>query len=111
MCSAQIPRERHLACARTCSDECERTYKSELMADMEERYKNSMAFISRQVFARDGYKCLFCGSTDNLAADHIIPKSKGGGNELSNLQTLCKSCNSKKGTKYPYKPTSVGIVQ
>jgi len=29
--------------------------------------------------------------------DHIIPKSKGGINELTNYQTMCSKCNSKKG--------------
>jgi len=29
--------------------------------------------------------------------DHIVPKSKGGKNELTNYQTMCCKCNSKKG--------------
>ena len=29
--------------------------------------------------------------------DHIIPKSKGGANELENYQTMCSPCNEKKG--------------
>lgn len=31
--------------------------------------------------------------------DHIFPKSKGGLNELVNLQTMCARCNFKKGNK------------
>jgi len=31
--------------------------------------------------------------------DHIVPKSKGGTDELSNYQTMCAHCNRKKGNK------------
>jgi len=40
--------------------------------------------------------CLKCGSTDDLTVDHVIPKSKGGGNNWKNLQTLCSECNQEK---------------
>jgi 5-methylcytosine-specific restriction endonuclease McrA len=45
------------------------------------------------------YKCLCCGRDDiELTLDHIIPVTKGGTTTIDNLQPLCKSCNTKKGT-------------
>jgi HNH endonuclease len=49
------------------------------------------------VFQRDGYACVHCGSTSDLTVDHIHPVSLGGIDDPSNLQTLCRSCNSTKG--------------
>lgn len=49
------------------------------------------------VFERDGNECLKCGTKEALTIDHIVPLSKGGDNEASNLQTLCHRCNSSKG--------------
>jgi hypothetical protein len=63
------------------------------------RRKPMSARKSLAVFAADGYACVTCGSREDLCVDHIYPVSKGGSNEMSNLQTLCRSCNSRKGAK------------
>lgn len=42
--------------------------------------------------------CARCGTTDNIHADHVIPLSKGGHHAAYNLQPLCGSCNSVKGS-------------
>lgn len=59
--------------------------------------------IRHEVFKRDNYRCVECGATNKdtvLHIDHIIPFSKGGSDELDNLQTLCKSCNISKSDRY-----------
>jgi len=59
--------------------------------------------LTLKVLKRDNYKCLICGKSPSthpelsLEVDHILPVSKGGTNDLENLQTLCFYCNRGKG--------------
>jgi diadenosine tetraphosphate (Ap4A) HIT family hydrolase/5-methylcytosine-specific restriction endonuclease McrA len=49
-----------------------------------------------------GGRCQLCGATKNerpLDVDHIIPRNRGGKNELANLQVLCSKCNRSKQDK------------
>ncbi|MEO1183870.1 MAG: HNH endonuclease [Cyanobacteria bacterium J06636_27] len=55
--------------------------------------------VRRYVLERNKYQCQSCGKLQveaSLTIDHIIPLSHGGSNDISNLQTLCFSCNRKK---------------
>ena len=53
------------------------------------------------IFKRDDFKCLYCGSDRNLTLDHVLPRSRGGGNSWNNLATCCTKCNSLKDNKTP----------
>jgi 5-methylcytosine-specific restriction endonuclease McrA len=54
-----------------------------------------------RIYERDGYRCVECGTDENLTLDHRIPKSRGGSNEDSNLQTMCAACNQAKADSMP----------
>lgn len=60
-------------------------------------------FFSRkkEVLSRDNNTCQNCGSKKDLQIDHITPISRGGSNEKSNLQVLCRDCNLSKRDKKP----------
>lgn len=52
-----------------------------------------------QIFRRDNYRCVHCRANEDLTVDHIYPEVLGGPATPSNLQTLCRPCNSKKGAR------------
>jgi len=56
-----------------------------------------------EILERDKFRCQLCGATakngSRLEIDHKIPISKGGTSELSNLWTLCFTCNRGKRDK------------
>lgn len=52
-----------------------------------------------RIYERDSYSCQSCGAKEHLCIDHILPVSRGGDSSDDNLQTLCLSCNTRKGNK------------
>ena len=56
----------------------------------------------RALFARDGWQCVYCGTTaGRLTLDHVIPRSRGGESVWENVVTSCAPCNLRKGDKLP----------
>ncbi len=55
----------------------------------------------RAIFARDGWKCQYCGAGGHLTVDHVVPRSKGGKHEWTNIVASCIQCNQRKGHLSP----------
>lgn len=54
------------------------------------------------LYRKQQSQCAGCRESfrlENLTKDHIVPKSRGGGNDISNLQLLCQPCNILKGSR------------
>jgi 5-methylcytosine-specific restriction endonuclease McrA len=54
------------------------------------------------VFTRDGFACQYCGTRVSMATgtrDHVMPRSRGGPDTLSNVVTACRACNIRKGDR------------
>ena len=64
--------------------------------------RNVSNATKKKVKARDGNRCLVCGSTYRLEVDHRIALMNGGDNSIENLGTLCDPCHVKK-TRLDYK--------
>jgi len=76
-----------------CSIECKNIYNVE---------NNKVGeFI---ILNRDNFTCIYCGRSPaedaiKLHIDHVVPISKGGKSNASNLVTSCQSCNLEKSDK------------
>ena len=80
--------------------ELEKEIKSNSRRRMKKKKQHIPSSIRWAVWERDNFTCQKFGKRNNLSIDHIKPEVKGGKIKLSNLQTLCVNCNSKKGIKY-----------
>ena len=54
----------------------------------------------RALFARDGWRCVYCGTSGGrLTLDHVVPRSRGGESVWENVVTSCAPCNLRKGDR------------
>jgi len=66
-------------------------------------YEDEFLCIRTEVLKRDNYRCVNCGMTGKeLHVHHVVPRSEGGTNDLSNLVTLCSRCHSVQDAKGHY---------
>jgi 5-methylcytosine-specific restriction endonuclease McrA len=66
--------------------------------------RQSVRFNRRNLFARDGNHCQYCGKsfpTSELSLDHIMPRSRGGDTSWENVVCACVACNVRKGGRTP----------
>jgi len=66
--------------------------------------RQGLRFNRRNVFARDGNQCQYCGRhfpTSELSLDHVVPRSRGGVTSWENIVCACVACNVRKGGRTP----------
>ena len=66
------------------------------------RPRPKLRLSRREVFARDGWACAYCGRpTKDLTLDHVVPRYRGGAHSWDNLVSACKPCNHRKAGRTP----------
>ncbi|MFH2204656.1 MAG: HNH endonuclease [Elusimicrobiota bacterium] len=63
-----------------------------------------IAFTRRNIFQHYGHRCCYCGRelpADEMNLDHILPRSRGGSSDWSNVVPSCIPCNKRKGSRLP----------
>ena len=66
--------------------------------------RNQVGLSKHRLFARDRHVCAYCGAhcgESDLTVEHIVPVSRGGRHEWTNVVTACRSCNTRKGNRFP----------
>ena len=71
------------------------------ISGVEYQQGNLMGYEIREyLLEKWGRKCAYCGRTEvPLEVEHIVPKSRGGSNRVSNLTLSCHKCNQEKGSR------------
>ncbi|MBX3415506.1 MAG: HNH endonuclease [Pirellulales bacterium] len=67
--------------------------------------KQVIRFNRRNIFARDGNRCQYCGRRfpmSELSLDHVMPRSRGGDTSWENIVCSCVKCNVRKGGRTPH---------
>jgi len=66
--------------------------------------RNGVRFTRTNVYRRDGFICQYCGieyDVEDLTFDHVVPQSRGGSTNWTNIVTCCSPCNRRKGNQTP----------
>ncbi len=66
--------------------------------------KQRVRLNRRNLFARDGNRCQYCGLsfvTSELSIDHVVPSCRGGETTWENVVCACVKCNVRKGGRTP----------
>jgi 5-methylcytosine-specific restriction endonuclease McrA len=66
--------------------------------------RKDMPLTRKAIFERDDNTCQYCGrrtKRENLTIDHVIPRSRGGSDNWSNLVLACLACNALKRNNTP----------
>jgi len=68
------------------------------------RHARLVKFSRVNIYARDGYRCQYCGvrcTVAELTFDHVMPRSRGGRTNWENIVACCYACNARKANRTP----------
>ena len=68
------------------------------------RNKQPVKFSRVNIYARDRYRCQYCGiklAIADLTYDHVVPRARGGRTVWENIVTACVPCNARKSDRTP----------
>jgi 5-methylcytosine-specific restriction endonuclease McrA len=68
------------------------------------RHKQPVKFSRVNIYARDRYRCQYCGATcttNELTYDHVTPRTRGGRTSWENIVSCCYACNRRKANRTP----------
>lgn len=63
-------------------------------------YRRRVMLTRRTVLARDHGRCAYCTAPASTV-DHVVPRSRGGRHEWTNVVAACSSCNGRKADRTP----------
>ena len=69
---------------------------------MSGRWAKDQEARTKRVIARDMGICWLCRKPGATTADHVIPRSKGGGSTWENCVTACRPCNTRKANRFAH---------
>lgn len=68
------------------------------------RKSTRLKFSRENVYLRDNYTCQYCAvqfGAKDLTLDHVIPASKMGRKDWTNVVAACRECNHRKANRTP----------
>lgn len=72
------------------------------LVHMIKRPRPKIRLTRKEIFARDGWQCVYCGrATRDLTLDHVVPRHRGGPHTWDNLVAACRACNHRKAGRTP----------
>ncbi len=82
------------------------------LVHMIRRPRPKIRLTRKEIFARDGWQCAYCGrQTRDLTLDHVMPRHRGGPHTWENLVSACRACNHKKAGRTPQEARMAMSVQ
>lgn len=97
--------EYHAVFARSMRTSYQMPSVLRLKSYVKPRASGAIRFCRENVYIRDNYTCQYCGyrlSSKNLTLDHVIPASKNGKKNWTNVVSACRQCNQRKANRTPH---------